>query len=374
MKYGTLRFRAQPDVNSLSGFTEALALATGGELSDDQLAELNRVPDRSIAAGLTESQEDQPRGEDGRFEQPAAEPAAEEDDQGAAPAAAAAPAEEEPKTYEDGYARALGEMSERLGAERAKREDLEARLARLEEPEQSSEPEFFIPTQDDIEELEDQLSSLGGPAFMTQIGTQAPEKIDAALAVWKAQGDPNAWIYEASVNRIIAQNTPKDEPAAPAQDPVVQRLVQRERVAELFNSFASELGQEEATRIFPHLEAALNDAGSLTREAIGVALASGDEKRQKLAFNELVGLAKTKAASTVATTQRKEAVTQAKSAARVATGSQRVATPGQSTLPGSKEEFEKLSAEDRRAAATLLVAKQFDKTNTTSVQDGLTGL
>lgn len=375
MKYGTLRFRAEPDVNNVSGFTEALALAAGGELSQEQIDSLDQIPDRSIAnglTGLTESPEDQPRDDSGRFE-PAAAPA-EEAPEGTAPETPETPAGEPSiverleKQLADSQ-QFIGRLSTELGQ---LRQQVEAPPEKEETP---AEPAFFIPTEDQIEELEDQLSTLGGPALMARVGSSHPEQAEAALAVWKASGDPNAWIYEKQVDRIVA-SAEKPQVQQVQLPPEVEQLVQRERLSGTLNALAGSLDKEEAARLAPHLDAALQGAGKLQRKAIGEALASDDAEAQKDAFEELVGLARVRAAAagTAATTQRASATKEAKSAARVATGSQRVATPGQATLPGSKEEFEKLSAEDRKRAATLLVAKQFDKTNSTSVQDGLTGL
>jgi hypothetical protein len=89
-RFGTIVFRANeggaPDVNSTSGFTEALALAAGRELTPEEVASI-RDDDRSVAGGLTtESDQGQERDDLGQFA--AGEPAAQPDPQptgGAAP-------------------------------------------------------------------------------------------------------------------------------------------------------------------------------------------------------------------------------------------------------------------------------------------------
>ena len=77
----------QPNVDSVSGFHEALIAAAGGELTDEARDVLEQQgQDRSVSSGLTQDEETSPAS----APQSAEEPVAEEEEEEVAP-----PAEEE---------------------------------------------------------------------------------------------------------------------------------------------------------------------------------------------------------------------------------------------------------------------------------------
>lgn len=377
-----LRFRQEegtgPNVNQTAGFTEALALAAGHELTDEERAALSDVQDRDISSGLTqESQTPDPVGQEAPA--PVAEPPVE----GAAPPAEQEPGTEQDPQFEEGYLKALGEQSEKLGAATARADALEARLAALEEgPGEEEDQGIYFPDSETMDRLVERFDEQGGQALMGYVANAEPDNIPAAMALWKAGGDPDvaaAYLYEEHVNRLVNEGQQSAQPVAAELPASLQALAQREEMATVFGGFAAELGQDKAAALAPHVDAAVAAAGPLTQKAIADAVASGDPAQQKSAFDEVVALAEARAATArpaPVVEKQQQVREQAKRAAQVSTGSRRTVASGQSAaggdLPASKDEFEKLGPDERRVAATKLVADQFEKTDTTSVRDGLT--
>lgn len=367
-----------PNVNQTAGFTEALALAAGHELTDEERAALSDVQDRDISSGLTqESQTPDPVGQEAPA--PVAEPPVE----GAAPPAEQEPGTEQDPQFEEGYLKALGEQSEKLGAATARADALEARLAALEEgPGEEEDQGIYFPDSETMDRLVERFDEQGGQALMGYVANAEPDNIPAAMALWKAGGDPDvaaAYLYEEHVNRLVNEGQQSAQPVAAELPASLQALAQREEMATVFGGFAAELGQDKAAALAPHVDAAVAAAGPLTQKAIADAVASGDPAQQKSAFDEVVALAEARAATAhpAPVVEKQQQVRQeAKRAAQVNLGSRRSVSPGQSAaggdLPASKAEFEQLDPEAKRIAATKLVADQFEKTDTTSVRDGLT--
>ena len=389
-----LFFRQDPiDVNSTAGFTEALALAAGRELTDEERATLQGgAPDRDVSSAITFGPERDPA--TGQFAQkdpvntpPAPDPVSAETpppaDAGTEP-----PAETPPDAYEQGYLKALGDQAEKLGEERARREALEQRLAALETQAQTEPtPEVNVVSQDDWESLTDLYEQVGGAAMVNRIANSDPRLVESAMDLWKAGGDPDiaqAHAYERQINEIIAQqNQPDPTPAQPERDAFVAQLEQERLITASAAAVMQELG-DRAPALAPHLQAGYETASPLVKQAIDAGMTSNDAEQIKAAYREIVRLAEplsNAVASTAAGEQRQQQVVAQKQAAQVATGSQRPVTQGQSgeanDVPQTAAEYEALKRSDparAKAIATAKVMEAFAKTETTSVAEGLTGL
>ena len=270
--------------------------------------------------------------------------------------AEAAPEEvdENDPTFQKGYAKALGEQSEKLGQERAEREALERRLAQLEAELEEDEPP--LPPGDVWEKLEPLYETRGGEGMMFYLANNEPELIDAGLALWKENDFRNAELYEKQMNRLVADMQSK-EPGQP--DPAVAGLVAENAQQKAMTNLARELGADKITALQEHLEPAFKEAPQRLQEVLAEDFQSGDAKRVEDAFRTLFTLAGARSnpeATKVAADQRAAASRAAKQSAQVATGSQRAVAPSGSVenLPKTQEEMEQLSPEDRRKAASII--------------------
>ena len=368
----------QPNVDSVSGFHEALIAAAGGELTDEARDVLEQQgQDRSVSSGLTQDEETSPAS----APQSAEEPVAEEEEEEVAPPAEEEQAGGQTPDFQQGYLKALGEQSQALGEERARREALEQRLAALEKGREEEEAPtgIYFPNESEWESLTDQFDNLGGPSLMSRVAASNPDQYDAALALWKAGGDTDiasAYLYEANVERLMQTGSEEDDPAAPELPQEVQDLVAAQKMQKTFEGLAANLDPQVAKAISPHIETALAEASPLVQQGISNAFASDDPKQHEMGFNEIVRLASAKAQVAAAAPVQQEQRVAAKRRATVATGSARPVQSGQAgnELPKSLTEFEAVRKEDpvrAKRLASALVAKQFEETDTTSVAEGL---
>ncbi len=258
--------------------------------------------------------------------------------------------------FSAGYAKALGEQSERLGAERAAREAAEAELARVrEEAERATES---VQTEAITEEtwgtLEEMYESQGGAGMMLQLASDpnaSEDLIDAGIALWKENDYRNAALFEKRMDRQLAAVS--DQPAEPVKDPDVVALKTKDANAEAVATLTSEYGREKLEQLQPHLAAALDAAPSRLKDVLGEDFQSGDKERIVEAFRTLVTLAEPLAAQGETPTRAA-----AKKAATVGTGSQASVAPGQSELPTTPEELQALDPDQRRAAAAKIMAQR----------------
>jgi hypothetical protein len=263
-----------------------------------------------------------------------------------------------------------------------------ARLTAVEQQQQQAPQQqpnvgdgLYIPNADEMSNLVEMFDSVGGAQMMSQVSMSDPDKIDAALALWKAGGDPDvaaAYLYEENVNRILDAAEPEYGQAAPTQlPPEIEALAQRERLNAVVVEATADLSAEQKQAILPHLEEAAKVAAPL----IGSAFSDGTPEQQKAAFQTLIQIAGaySRGSSTVADEGRQQVAQTMRQNAQVLTGSGRPPSTARQSggveLPRSQEEFEELKASDptrARRIATALVAREFDRTDTTSVADGLT--
>lgn len=288
-------------------------------------------------------------------EQEEVTPAAEEAVTPPAPPEEAAPEgeEEKPAGYEDGYAKALGEQSEKLGAERARAEAAEERLKLLEEQGQETPAPVEI-NEATWERLENLYEQQGGAGMMLAIAN-APDAsedlLDAGIALWKENDYRNAELYEKRVDRMVRS---VETPEAPP-DPQVESLTQRQANQDAMAVIASEHGREKLETLQPYLEPALQAAPARMREMLSEDFQSADKDKIAEAFRVLVTLAEPLAAA--ATAEGGKSVS-AKRAATVASGSQARSSQGQSELPSTREEFEALPPDERKLAAKKLMTQR----------------
>lgn len=284
-------------------------------------------------------------------ETPAAEePAAPEPPEEAAPEGE----EEKPAGYEDGYAKALGEQSEKLGAERARAEAAEERLKLLEEQGQETPAPVEI-NEATWERLENLYEQQGGAGMMLAIAN-APDAsedlLDAGIALWKENDYRNAELYEKRVDRMVRS---VETPEAPP-DPQVESLTQRQANQDAMAVIASEHGREKLETLQPYLEPALQSAPAKVREGLSEDFQSADKDRIAGAFRFLVTLAEPLAAADTEAASAKSV--SAKRAATVSSGSQARSSQGVSENPSTREEFEALPPDERRLAAKKMMTER----------------
>src|SRR6185295_1415098 len=73
------------------------------------------------------------------------------------------------------------------------------------------------------QKIEGIFEDQGGVGMMLRIANTEPELIDPALAYWKAQNDPNAFLYERDMLKFQQEIEAKNAPA-PEADPTVTEL------------------------------------------------------------------------------------------------------------------------------------------------------
>jgi hypothetical protein len=367
-----------PDVNTGSGFNEALARIAadqaGVEVEEGTVFE--DAPDTSIASGLTFTEEEstQPRDDSGRFtsRQP------EGGEEGVAPEGE----EETPETPEvvltpeaqqlQEAQKLIGRQSEEVGLTRRENQELRERLARLEgrleSREQTPAQTAPLPVADDvtIERLENMFEQGGAQGMMSWVIQNRPELIEAAEDIWAADDPVAASRYTArrlAYEVIENERAALQRPAEPQQDEFVEGLKRERQIGATIQTVRSGMSEGEWGAIREHLVPLLQD--ETTPEIIKNAVVSEDQNVQLQGVNALVQIARGRAiaaATEKANVERAAQVKNTKQRAAVATGSLRPAPerkPDQAVTP-----------EDREAAI-----KAFHETilraPTTSVRDGL---
>jgi hypothetical protein len=254
----------------------------------------------------------------------------------------------------------------------------ELRQQSEEEPEQDGADDFGSVQESDWERIESLFDGHGGAGMMLNLANTNPALIDAGIAFWKAQGDPEAFLFEQRMSRIEAQNLASNPPEQeePAPDPTLAEIRVERAQAAAERKLLAELGEEKIAAIQPHVTEALEAAPPRLQQMIAEDIQSGDPDRTFEAMQTLAALAAPLVdtdVARVAAEQRAAASREAKRGAAVASGSARTAEGGESAteLPKSREEFEALEGEDRKAAAAKIMAQRI-LSQETSVAAGLT--
>ena len=317
----------ESDVNTLDGFSAALAAAAG-------------VPAEPEATQEESAPEGQPRDDSGRFA-PAAQ-VAEVPEEGAAPPA---PEEETPDPYAwvpeehradfDRIVRENQEAQSLIGRQGNELGDLRSRLDRLEQPQaQQAPPPVPGAPNEEIEALEDYIDANGGAQAFRWAAENREDLIEPALDAWvrAAADDPEDLSravatrarYEAALaaQRFAPQAQPAAEPTWEDNLPEALSVLQAER--------------KDFDGIKGHLGAALEDEA--TPLSVKKMVMNTDPETQLDGMRVLAQYARDRAlaqATAEAQQGRTDQVTAARTAAQVATGSLRPSAPeGQ---PATKE-------------------------------------
>jgi len=247
-----------------------------------------------------------------------------------------------------------------------------------EEQEEDVPDDFGAVQESDWTKIETLFDGHGGAGMMLNLANTNPALIDAGIAFWKAQGDPEAFLFEQRMTRMEAQNLASDSPAQeePAPDPTLAEIRVERAQAAAERKLLAELGEEKISAIQPHITEALEAAPPRIQQMIAEDIQSGDPDRTFEAMQVLASLAAPLVdtdVARVAAEQRAAASREAKRGAAVASGSARTAEGGESAteLPKSREEFEALEGEDRKTAAAKIMAQRI-LSQETSVAAGLT--
>lgn len=279
--------------------------------------------------------------------------------------------------FQAGYAKALGEQSEKLGAERQAREALEARLAELEkaDSDDGTLPEQTFGTPDEEAEIESMIEELGGHVAIGRIVESKPHLFDAALDIWYESDPRAARRYERQYNQILEsyeeQAAQGEQQAGPVVDPTLAEIKAERAQQAAQNTIRAEYGEDRLKAVTPHLEEALKAAPKRIQGVVAEDLASGDTERVADALRTVIALAEPRVgtdATRVAAEQRAAAQRTAKQRANVATGSAKVA--GGPSGEMSAEEFQALSPDERSVAAAKIMKERLLRT-TTSMSAGL---
>lgn len=327
---------AEHDVNTQEGFDAFMRAQEARAAGTD--------PDESPEGGEATDQEGQTAPPE-----PEAAPEVKEEDE-----------DQDETAFQKGYAKALGEQSEKLGAERAAREALEQRLAALEAESQEQPPQDELITEEVWDELESLYEAQGGPGMMIQLANAnaSDDKLDAAIALWKENDFRNGELYEKRMNKVLSSMAAENEQEAP-EDPDTAALKARAANEDAQKAILSEYGKEKLAEIQPHLEAALKNAPTMLRDSLAAGFQSADAERIVESFRTLAALAEPLAGATAPEDTPTPSVRAAKQAATVATGSQSRVSSGQSDdLPSTREELEALDPEDRKRAASKIMAQR----------------
>ena len=212
-------------------------------------------------------------------------------------------------------------------------------------------------TEETWEQIGEIFESKGGIGLMAQVSHQTPHLIDPALSYWKAQGDPEAFLYETQMHDLEAQIRDQ-QLAEQGPDPTIEQIrVERAQEAAV-QAVSNEIGVERVEAAEPHLKAALEGAPSTMQRAIEEDIRSGDQERTTAAFKTLISLAEAgqdPEVSRLAAERRAAANRSAKVAAAAHSGSRREAAAGESDLPATQEDLEALDPEARRRAAAKIM-------------------
>jgi len=215
-------------------------------------------------------------------------------------------------------------------------------------------------TEETWEQIGEAYENKGGIGLMAQISHQQPQLIDAALSYWKAQGDPEAFLYEQQMRDLEAQI--RDQQVADqGPDPTIEAIrIERAQEAAV-QAVQREYGNERVAAAEPYFKQALDVAPATMKRAIEEDIQSGDQDRAAAGLKTLISLAETSLnpeVSKLAADQRAAANRTAKQAAAAHTGSRPEARAGDSDLPATEEELNALDPEARRAAAARIMGKR----------------
>ena len=220
--------------------------------------------------------------------------------------------------------------------------------------------EAAIVTEDTWEKIQEIYENKGGIGLMAQISHQQPALIDPALSFWKAQNDPEAFLYETQMRDMESQLREQQQ-SEQGPDPTIE-AIRVERAQEAAVAVVQrEYGNERVAAAEPHLKEALDGATPTLQRAIEEDIRSGDQERTTAAFKTLISLAEMRGnpeVSSLAQQQRAAANREAKLAAAAHTGSRREASAGESDLPATQEDLDALDPEARRAAAARIMGQR----------------
>jgi len=287
----------------------------------------------------------------------------EADGEQAAPPSVGRPGPEEDQEAEDRVARLeqqledaqkmIGRQSNEIGDLRREQDQWAA-----DEQQQSA-----MVTEDTWENIQEIFETKGGIGLMAQVSHQQPQMIDAALSFWKAQGDPEAFLYETQM-RDLEQQIREQQAAEAGPDPTVEAMrVERAQEAAVA-AVQREIGAERVAAAEPYLRESLELATPTLKRAMEEDFTSGDPERTAQAFKTLISLTEARGnpeVSSLAAEQRAAANRTAKIAAAAHTGSRREASAGESDLPATLEEMDALGepgSQARRAAAAQIMGQR----------------
>lgn len=220
--------------------------------------------------------------------------------------------------------------------------------------------EATMVTEETWEKISEIYETKGGIGLMAQVSQQSPMLIDPALSYWKAQNDPEAFLYETQMHDLEAQL--RDAQAAEAgPDPTIEAIrVERAQEAAVA-TVQREIGNERVAAAEPHLKEALEGATPTLQRAIEEDIRSGDQERTASAFKTLISLAEASQnpeVSRLAAERSAAANRSAKLSAAAHSGSRREAAAGESDLPATTEEYDALDRETQRVAAAKIMGQR----------------
>lgn len=213
-------------------------------------------------------------------------------------------------------------------------------------------------TQDSWDTIEQTFEEKGGAGLMLNVSHTSPELIDAALAYWKAQGDPEAFLYEQELWRTEAQLAQQAAPEAkPDED--VQTLLRRDAQRSAESQLLSEYGKDRLQELTPQFKDGLEQLPESVKTALAADLNSTDPQKIVGAFKAVAALLPGGTGggevARLAADQAEAAKRAGKQAAAVNIGSQGGGAQGESALPTSPEEMAALDAEQRKIAASKIM-------------------
>jgi len=222
------------------------------------------------------------------------------------------------------------------------------------------------------QKIEGIFEDQGGVGMMLRIANTEPELIDPALAYWKAQNDPNAFLYERDMLKFQQEIEAKNAPT-PEADPTVTELKVERAQQQGIEEVRQEIGDDKLRAAQDHFDKAFEDSPARLQEMISADFASGDKARVADAFRTLYKLAEphtSDEAKSLAAEQQAAKNRQAKQAAVVATGSAKES--GQSDDgPLTKEKLDAMpEGPEREKALSREMARRLVQ-NETSVQKEL---
>jgi hypothetical protein len=277
-------------------------------------------------------------------------------EQEAPPSVAEPPQEDDDREAEDRVARLEKQLTD--AQEMIGRQSSEIGALRSEQDQwaQDEAQQGQIVTEETWEKIQETFESKGGIGLMAQVSHQQPEMIDAALSYWKAQGDPEAFLYETQM-RDLENQIREQQQAEQGPDPTVEALRVERAQEQAVAAVQREFGPERVAAAEPFLQQSLELATPTLKRAMEEDFTSGDPERTAQAFKTLISLTEARGnpeVSSLAQQQRAAANREAKIAAGAHSGSRRVSA-GESDLPTTPEEMEALDAQTRRQAAAKIM-------------------